>query len=35
LSGTATVQAMGVVKGDNNSAPTSATYTLNGRHHHR
>jgi hypothetical protein len=35
LSATATVQAIGVLKGDTNSASTSATYTLNGRHHHR
>ena len=35
LSGSATVQAIGVLKGDTNSAPTSATFTLNGRHHHR
>ncbi|HXP10364.1 MAG TPA: chitobiase/beta-hexosaminidase C-terminal domain-containing protein [Acidobacteriaceae bacterium] len=35
LSGSATVQALGVLKGDTNSAPTSATYTLNSRHHHR
>jgi Chitobiase/beta-hexosaminidase C-terminal domain len=34
LSATATVQAIGVLSGHTNSAPTSATYTLNGRHHH-
>jgi Chitobiase/beta-hexosaminidase C-terminal domain len=33
LSATATVQAIGVLKGYTNSSPTSATYTSNGRHH--
>jgi hypothetical protein len=35
LSATATVHAIGVLKGYTNSAPATATYTLNGRHHHR
>jgi hypothetical protein len=34
LSATATVQAIGVLKGYTNSAPTTATYTLNGGRHH-
>jgi hypothetical protein len=35
LSATATVKAIGVLKGDTNSAPASDTYTLNSRHHQR
>jgi len=34
LSATTTVQVIGVLKGYTNSALTSATYTLNGGHHH-